>query len=1543
MRKIFSGIVLCLLAATTWADAPKWIADPANSKWIVFGGPSGVLEQNGLKFRASSEGKLEPVADINNTPCVRVVSSNPGSGLCYLEAQPWPEFSQWLGDGHQVLFTVRYFLHDSKGSLGIQYDSSDLRLKDTAGVWRTPEGWKGNPTDAVAKSFVTATVRLPYAYFTKRCNGGDIRITSNFPELVLAGVALTRVTAVPDETLTDKLFVQMDKVDGATTTGTGARFPGVFAQNSDEPLRLEAECATELSIQQAPGYDRSAFGGGYIHYVDSARWKFTVKTPGRYTAWERALFPTPGNWNHNESMDGASGVYVQDQSGKSMGWVWVKGGTYDLAAGEHVFEMAYLGGARLDVVILSRDGVKAPGPDADKLASSFIGPVRAMALSNQLKPFDVAAWESVSFNSVGLQKTELSQDAGKTWSEFDPAAGLSKLAVKGNGQDSLSFRLTLEGNPGNPPFLAGGEVQYRSGPNNSRIAENSRLRLELDSYGIVSLRDKRTGVDFCKSGPLHEPLAKILIKPVGATAPVSLDFYGAVVESFQVDTPTPDTTVMTMTHRFSNGLKTTVEAKLLPSAQIEWRLQIDNPTAFEVAKITFPILPDFRIGDSQDNDHCFIPEVWNHGNMSPPRPLRHIQPSMRWMAHWDDQVGYYMGIEDAQENDFNFVQAESSGVGRLNLGSELWCRVKSGATWTSPVFRHAVTGADWHEGADLYREFVGRTLKTCDYPDHVKWLLDAWETLNANAFPSKGWGLFQSDYDLGRPNGVYFMATNRQMTDGPYAFVGMFPYPSPAWGSEREFSQQLHALQARGGMLVPYLNYHRFVPGFCHYPRIGWFPKSKLPKDIPIPDEAWMMEAGPRSFIGGNYNFQDPTNEIEPMAHQSAAWRNWILYWSKRMNQWGMDGMYYDQCNLSGSKGWLYPGYDDSYGSSLRARRDLLRQVRDDNHRDNPYFTLAGEGVHDVISQNLDLPMTSSIFPNLDIYLYCNPGAILLDGSWNGAYNWTGKFERMRAIWQVGARFEHMVTRDNQQGIDDFGQQILRLRRAVKCLIYDGVFRDTVGLKIKDKDGSTIGPEPMSPMPVRGVFGRWFRIDKDGQRGAVINMINLVSSPDSPAPGKIKDKWINLPETAKPKPVAGAVASICTKEFGPVKAAVAWTLEGETIILDGKQEGDYYSFPVPESEMSTVVLSNKLAPVVEWGMDNVAAIGMTSDLKLKITNVDSGPLGGVLELLPPKGWPAGKALSFSPIEMGKRVELTVPVTVPEDFKNGRYDIRCRVKTDMGSFTTYNFMAVNDPVLVEFRGDPGTYHLWYKNLTDKPFVAKQRVSFSPAGLSVVVAEDADIPPLAEVKVQVLVKGQEKLAEISDMEVTTSLRAKDASWFRIMSKGKELQLVRGIIPAVSNGGFEQDSANDHTPDWWICYEQFVGGGARDQYGIAQDRMSLDDKNPHSGKNCLRIDGVGEGVALHRASMANGTLVNGARYRVSVWIRTKATDGVMVQYAGQTLGKGKTGGDEWKNFTGEFIGKSYYGDRSPAWLVNTSKEPAYFDDLVVEELAPAQNLTP
>ena len=76
---------------------------------------------------------------------------------------------------------------------------------------------------------------------------------------------------------------------------------------------------------------------------------------------------------------------------------------------------------------------------------------------------------------------------------------------------------------------------------------------------------------------------------------------------------------------------------------------------------------------------------------------------MRWMAHWDAQAGYYLGFEDPACGDFGFGQFASPVPGRFTLSSELTSHVKPGDKWTSPVFRHAAIGPDWHEGADLYR------------------------------------------------------------------------------------------------------------------------------------------------------------------------------------------------------------------------------------------------------------------------------------------------------------------------------------------------------------------------------------------------------------------------------------------------------------------------------------------------------------------------------------------------------------------------------------------------------------------------------------------------------------------------------------------------------------------------------------------------------------------------------------------------------------------------------------------------------------------------
>ena len=61
---------------------------------------------------------------------------------------------------------------------------------------------------------------------------------------------------------------------------------------------MEAELADTIAPQQGDGTaaDPQASGGGFIHFIERATYKFTVTTPGRYVLWQRGCFPHSGCW-----------------------------------------------------------------------------------------------------------------------------------------------------------------------------------------------------------------------------------------------------------------------------------------------------------------------------------------------------------------------------------------------------------------------------------------------------------------------------------------------------------------------------------------------------------------------------------------------------------------------------------------------------------------------------------------------------------------------------------------------------------------------------------------------------------------------------------------------------------------------------------------------------------------------------------------------------------------------------------------------------------------------------------------------------------------------------------------------------------------------------------------------------------------------------------------------------------------------------------------------------------------------------------------------
>ena len=898
------GFALCsvfLLTTPTLGAPPTWLADPANSLWLIFSGAGGASETNGLMLLpGGAEGENKP-AVIDGVECVRTFRGKTAGGGCFYikSVEPWEKLSAWLGSKNEILLTVRY--HDGgKGTMRTPYDSSDSRVKHTHypdGTWKMPPEWPNGIALVGDHKWKTARIRLPMAWFMNRCNGADLRIDTGAENFALAGAAITRMPKGEVEALLVKQDLRVARAVGCQPTGGGARFRGTFVQEKDEPLVMEAELATDLSLLggQSPGSDNTASWGGFIHYVSSASWKFTLRTPGKYTMWERGSYPGPGCWSHGERMDSQGEIQIVDNTpDPHPAWKWVKAGIYDLKAGEHVFSLNYAAGARLDVLVLTNNGEKEPNLAARK--SSYRGPVLGEVWTSAVKPFDVAKWKSVQFNlAMGKAVTtcEASVDGGQTWQPLDPAQGdLSSLATKGGGKDNLLFHLKFQGQAGSPPPLfCGGTVLYLAGPNNVKVVENSRLKVEIDPYGVKSVQDKKTGLFLCQAPPLHAAVAKLACKKAGPALLSSIDLFGGSVEDVRIEKKGEDTVRLVMRHLLDNAMRLTTSLTLLPSGQAEWQLMIENFTSEEVAEIQFPVLTGCKIGPSAKDDWIFMPQCWQHVWKNPGATGRLVTSpwglAMRWTVLWDSAAGLYLGIEDPKWDDAGFLYGPD-GSGGITLGA--WQRIlaKPHSVWKSAIYRMAVTAGDWHEAADIYRTYAAKTLKPCDIHPHAKWLLDAWSSQQSNDMPYRGWDVLHRTHDTNQELGIYFMSANRQMLDGADAgYCGLYPYPCLAWGSVEEFAQQLAALRARGGMYTPYHNFHLWSAGYGHGSRVNTFPRSRLPADASLPNDDWYRKAAAYSFEGAYQRLESEPFYTEcPMAMGSKEWRQWLADWTRRYLAW---------------------------------------------------------------------------------------------------------------------------------------------------------------------------------------------------------------------------------------------------------------------------------------------------------------------------------------------------------------------------------------------------------------------------------------------------------------------------------------------------------------------------------------------------------------------------------------------------------------------------------------------------------------------------------
>lgn len=1382
-------------------------------------------------------------------------------------------------------------LHDGgyKGAIYVPYDSSDDSVLAEA---RYPGAWKSSVINLEGKdAWTTVTLEWPDARLAKRCNGHDFRFhLPREKEVVIGAIRVVALPPLPPPVRPVRLPLSAVKAEGVVSDGDVTRLPGKFAQGDEPNIVMNAADATTLQMTagKTMGAEGAPAGKRYIHFVQQATWRFAVKTAGVYQLWERVWFPVKGSWNHHEEMDGKQAFSVIDSPNtlEAGRWHWVKAGRYTLTVGEHVFSLDYHGGARLDRLVFMPAGDTPPAGDGSA-PSKNVALAKGMIETADASPMDVANWLELQSDADargGTLTIELSSDGGATWFSAPADKSLQALAVAGGGKDRLRARVSFAAAPdGSSPVLQGLAATYQPGANDQLVLKNDELEIMFGPVGVRKLRAPKLDTDFLFGG-VEAPLFQLLVKPKGSNAPSWLPSTAAAVLGREVKG-----NVLTQRFRFANGI-TVICTVTLTGADSRWGIEIQNGSTLEVAAAQYPMFQGARVGADCADDTIMIPSFWRQLVRNPvawnSQPIREL--AMHWTYLYDDKAGLYLGDHNWPMHDLTIFPTRNDPTS-LNYGFMREFLVAPGTTVSAAdTVVAARPGGSWHAGADIYRAWAKTRIQPPATPAWTR-RVDGWCVAPSNNFPYEGYSSIAATHDRALERGLgYYMGGNRAQIDGPMEYVGMWPTYCPAYGNLKEFQDVLREVRESGGHTNWYFNWQLLSPArIVGRPRIaGLIPRAWVQHPVQWFTKDDYQKTALRWYTWGEAQLGTDEDELV----QCVGSARWQQHHYDRTADWvklyGADGMYYDQLScVNNGCGSLEHGHNDYGVWGWSAATDLGR-ITADMRKVNPHFVTSGEGCNDLIGQAVTFHMTSGVWNRLEIFRYCFPEQILLDGGWNGGA-WQGD-DRWRYIWMTGARFE---------GLPDtpFCNQLQALRRKVSQLIYPARFMDTVGLTLKQGTQPVANPPQgtdngVEIAPVKGPQAKWFLLTTPS-RGAIINVIQ---EPRSAQP-KMKPLFVSVPTAA----------------FGPVKAAWVLYRDGTIERAEGEEIDGQYTFAAPVDDPAcTVLLVNQVGPqVMNLDLPFAAAPGAKMTGTATFTHYGTAPAKVNLRWLASAGW-VGTAGTVE-LQPGETKSAPVSLTLPVNTVPNRYDLTLVTEADGAKGEYPHWVTATSALWVRLTRDPkGPIKAVVFNRSDKPLTGALAFT-APKGTTVDSPKlPFTAPAWGKTEVTVTVRGLEPL------QIPMHLLA--AATAGTETTARSLMLY----PPAPNGQFENDSAGDSHPDFWFIW----GTGDERKFN---DRGVLDTKEPYLGKTSLRLDPHPEpGKALWAMPIVS-TFEVGKKYRVCVAVRTTADeDKPYVQVNTLRLSGGAPG--KWTLLQGVFTCTSQNG---PIQLVNPSRNPVWFDGLTIE----------
>ncbi|MEA3402829.1 MAG: DUF6259 domain-containing protein [Armatimonadota bacterium] len=1049
-----------------------------------------------------------------------------------------------------------------------------------------------------------------------------------------------------------------------------------FAVPPDEPLRVEAERASEITGPVEEVAAEEAGGGSYLHVPDgtyqgksaAAILSVSIPEPGDYRLWVRTFWPDIGGNSFYLSLDGGEDeVFGNSEGPEVIGvWHWEPGPVWHLEPGLHTVRITWReDGTQLDLALLGRGGYE-PSDATDLGLGAEPGPPPWLQVTTpELRPTSVVAWRDVAVRPAELAERahiEASVDGGQSWQEA-PGGDLSGLPVAGEGEDALRVRLRLDGPPEGAAIEAI-EVTYDGGPWKATLSDD-RVAFDFDlaSGGCIGVRNLATGTILSRGrGPLFR--LRYLPHDGGEVVAVPDEDVALLAHEMRQDPPAVDLRFRAQVP--GGACEVLCHAELPADGLPRWWIEVTNRgEGIHMVEVHFPLIPGVRVGEHAEDDWLMWPR-W--GCRRIPWPARSAPgtayyPSGRAMMNWLDVYeegerpqGLYVASQDETVL-MGALQATGGPDGEtLTLGMSKMPRIRPGESFRTEDFVVAPHEGDWHWAADRYREWLYGWMRPYQPPE---WVVDADGWLGSGR-DGDFLRYIPSRYRLARRLGLSYVEFWGQMMTGLAAgesCCNRLYFPDPRYGTEEEFARAISYVRGAGGHIGFYTNGQAWNP---RYPRLRPVYEGLLPDDALIPDwEGGFKRHALRQPDGSFYpQYAKPPGDESPypcsfylMCSHATGWQDYLHHYivERYVAEYGVDAMYVDQVGAAAAKACyaLGHGHDDYVGAWGRGHLRNFQRLKTDGREHEPHFTLATEGLADVYGQWVDIfllsPVASRRWQHVapEVIRYTLPDFICYDGFANGMAGATlSDRQTINEVFLLGNRFDIF---ERSEEVMAHIRGVLRLRQETGPLLYRGRFRDEIGLTVSDQR----------------VRAKLWRLDTGEARGWLVNVLN---------------------EDA----VEGASISVDTGDTEPARALCA-TLDQplqpiEMTLRDGRA-----SVEAPASELSTVLLLAESSPWLLRAMAPVTAAGNQSAVELRfrpLVDVEEGFATARLRV--PEGWSA-EPVRFA---TSRSRDVSLPFASPDGAPAGGHPVTVEVTIGDRTWTSQEHVLIEEPLEVGLQVQAG---------------------------------------------------------------------------------------------------------------------------------------------------------------------------------------------------------------------------------------------------------------